>query len=168
MEAVGESCQYLTFTLEEEVFALQITRVREVLDFSELTKVPQTPTYMRGVINLRGRVVPVVDMRQKFGMSSTEETVNTCIIIVEIEVEGEMTVLGALVDSVQEVIEIHSSQVEPPPRLSMRLNAEFIRGFGKQGDDFIILLNINKVFSASDLMAVEGAGSAPEAGQASL
>ncbi len=101
-----ETTQYLTFKLEEEIFALDISKVREVLDFTAITKVPRTPEFMRGVINLRGNVVPVVDMRLKFGMTKTENTVNTCIIIVEINLDGETTVLGALADAVQEVIEL--------------------------------------------------------------
>src|SRR5512136_496350 len=101
-----ESMQFLTFKLGEEIFALDITKVREVLDFTSVTKVPRTPEFMRGVINLRGSVVPVVDLRLKFGMSRTENTVNTCIIIVEVTVDGEMIVLGALADSVQEVLDL--------------------------------------------------------------
>ncbi len=96
VSSITETSQYLTFKLEDEVFALDISKVREVLDFTVVAKVPQTPDFMLGVINLRGRVVPVVDMRLKFGMSATEATVNTCIIIVEIEIDGEITVLGAL------------------------------------------------------------------------
>ena len=97
--------QYLTFKLDDEVFGLAIGKVREVLDFTSVTRVPRTPEYMRGVINLRGSVVPVVDLHMKFGLAQTEKTVNTCIIIVEIEMEGEITILGALADSVQEVVE---------------------------------------------------------------
>ena len=98
--------QYLTFKLEEEVFALDIGKVREVLDYTTVTKVPRTPEFMCGVINLRGAVVPVVDLRLKFGMATAEATVNTCIIIVEVAVEGEKTVIGAMADSVQEVIDL--------------------------------------------------------------
>ena len=103
---IGESTQYLTFTLDEELFALDIAKVREVLDYTSITKVPQTPDFMRGVINLRGSVVPVVDMRSKFNMPVAETTVNTCIIIVEVDIDGEGTVLGAMADSVQEVLEL--------------------------------------------------------------
>ncbi len=112
---ITETTQYLTFKLDEEIFALDIGKVREVLDFTTVTKVPQTPDFMRGVINLRGSVVPVVDMRLKFGMSETERTVNTCIIIVEVSLDNETTVLGALSDSVQEVIELEPGQIEPAP-----------------------------------------------------
>ena len=103
MENTMETNQYLTFKLDGEIFALGIDKVREVLDFVSVTKVPQTPAFMRGVINLRGNVVPVVDMRLKFGMEKTEKTVNTCIIIAEITMDGDTTILGALADSVQEV-----------------------------------------------------------------
>jgi len=103
---IAETTQFLTFKLGEEVFALDITKVREVLDFTTVTKVPRTPEFMRGVINLRGSVVPVVDLRLKFGMSRTENTVNTCVIIAEVAVDGERMVLGALPDSVQEVLDL--------------------------------------------------------------
>ena len=153
----NENHQYLTFKLDEEVFALGIDKVREVLDYTSVTKVPQTPDFMRGVINLRGSVVPVVDMRLKFGMAKTEKTVNTCIIIVEINLEGETTVLGALADSVQEVLDLEPQQIEPAPKIGTKLRTEFIRGMGKRGEQFIIILDIDKVFSGEELSAVQGA-----------
>jgi purine-binding chemotaxis protein CheW len=122
-----------------------------VLDFTEVTKIPQTPDFMLGVINLRGSVVPVVDMRIKFGMTATRATVNTCIIIVEIELDGESAVLGALADSVQEVLELGPDQIEPPPRIGSRLKIQFMKGMGHQGAQFIIILDIDKVFSAEEL-----------------
>ena len=157
-EAGGsDNQQYLTFKLDEEIFALGIDKVREVLDYTSVTKVPQTPDFMRGVINLRGSVVPVVDMRLKFGMAKTEKTVNTCIIIVEINLEGETTVLGALADSVQEVLDLEPQQIEPAPKIGTKLRTEFIRGMGKRGEQFIIILDIDKVFSGEELSAVQGA-----------
>jgi len=155
---VMETTQYLTFKLEGEIFALDISKVREVLDFTAITKVPRTPEFMRGVINLRGNVVPVVDMRLKFGMTKTENTVNTCIIIVEIHLDGETTVLGALADAVQEVIELGSGQIEPAPKIGTRLKTDFIQGMGKQGEGFIIILDIDRVFSADELSLVQEAG----------
>ena len=149
--AGDENTQYLTFKLDDEIFALGIDKVREVLDYTSVTKVPQTPDFMRGVINLRGSVVPVVDMRLKFGMAKTEKTVNTCIIIVEINLEGETTVLGALADSVQEVLDLEPNQIEPAPKIGTKLRNEFIRGMGKRGEQFIIILNIDKVFSGEEL-----------------
>lgn len=150
--------QYLTFMLDDEVFALEISKVREVLDFSDVTKVPQTPDFMRGVINLRGSVVPVVDMRLKFGMGSAETTVNTCIIIVEVIMDGEASVLGALVDSVQEVLDMEPDQIEPPPRIGTKLNTEFIRGMGKHNEHFVIILDIDKVFSADEICLLQATG----------
>jgi purine-binding chemotaxis protein CheW len=154
VSSITETSQYLTFKLEEEVFALDIGKVREVLDFTAVTKVPQTPDFMLGVINLRGSVVPVVDMRLKFGMTRTETTVNTCFIIVEIAIDGETTVLGALVDSVQEVMDLDPDQIEPPPRIGTRLKTRFIKGMGKRDNQFIIILDIDKVFSADELAMV--------------
>ena len=155
--AVMEPAQYLTFTLAEEVFALDIGKVREVLDYTTVTRVPRTPEFMCGVINLRGNVVPVVDMRRKFGMTATERGVNTCIIIVEVAVDDETTVLGAMADSVQEVLDLEPDQIEPAPRIGTRLNVEFIRGMGKHGEGFVMILNIDKVFSVDELAACEAA-----------
>ena len=152
-----ETTQYLTYKLGAEVFALDISKVREVLDFTTVTKVPRTPEFMRGVINLRGSVVPVVDLRLKFGMSATEKTVNTCVIIVEVTVDGETTVLGALADSVQEVIDLGQGQIEPAPRIGTKLNTDFIKGMGKQDERFIIILDIDKVFSVDELSLVQAA-----------
>jgi purine-binding chemotaxis protein CheW len=150
-----ETNQYLAFNLDSEIFAFDISKVREVLEFDKVTKVPQTPDMMKGVINLRGSVVPVVDLRIKFGMGETEKTVNTVIIIIEIELDGTSTMIGALVDSVQEVIDLDSEHIEPPPKIGTKLNTEFIRGMGKQGDQFMIILDIEKVFSSEELDFVQ-------------
>lgn len=147
--------QYLTFKLGDEIFALDVAKVREILDFTTVTKVPRTPDFMRGVINLRGSVVPVVDMRLKFAMSGTEKTVNTCIVVVEVDLEGETLILGALTDSVQEVIELEPDQVEPAPRIGTKLRTDFIRGMGKHDGRFIIILDIDKVFSSDELSTVQ-------------
>ena len=149
--------QYLTFKLDDEVFGLAIGKVREVLDFTTVTRVPRTPEYMRGVINLRGSVVPVVDLHMKFGLAQTEKTVNTCIIIVEINIEGEVTILGALADSVQEVVELEPDQIEAAPKIGTKLNTEFIKGMGKREEQFVILLDIDKVFSHDELSQVQRA-----------
>ncbi len=146
-----ETTQYLTFKLDDEVFALDITKVREVLDFTTVTKVPRTPEFMRGVINLRGSVVPVVDLRLKFAMSKTEKTVNTCVIIAEVTVDNETTVLGVLADSVQEVMDLEPDHIEPAAQIGNARYTEFIKGMGKHNERFIIILDIDKVFSAEDL-----------------
>ena len=154
-DALEQMNQYLTFKLDEEAFALEIAKVREVLDFTDITKVPQTPIFMRGVINLRGSVVPVVDMRVKFSMGGAEATVNTCIIITEVTVDGEASVLGALVDSVEEVLELDPDQIEPPPRIGTKLDTEFIRGMGKHNEEFIIILDVDRVFSADEISLIQ-------------
>jgi purine-binding chemotaxis protein CheW len=153
-EKINEIRQYLTFKLSEEIFGVDVAQVREILDYIKITKVPQTPDFMCGVINLRGNVVPVVDMRLKFGLEKTETTVNTCIIVVEVNLDGENTILGALVDSVQEVFELGPSEIEPAPRIGTKLKTDFIKGMGKKEDKFIILLEIDKVFSSEELMMV--------------
>ncbi|MBJ6750602.1 chemotaxis protein CheW [Geomonas anaerohicana] len=155
VETITETTQYLTFKLEDELFALDIGKVREVLDFTSITKVPQTPDYMRGVINLRGSVVPVVDLRLKFGMAMAEQTVNTCVIIVEVELEGEKVVMGAMADAVQEVMDLEPDQIEPPPRIGTKLNTDFIKGMGKHNEQFIIILDIDKVFTSGELELVQ-------------
>jgi len=159
--------QYLTFKLDDEVFALDITKVREVLDFTTVTKVPRTPDFMRGVINLRGSVVPVVDLRLKFGMTKTEKTVNTCIIIVEVTVDNETTILGALADSVQEVMDLTPDQIEPAPKIGTRLKTEFIRGMGKRDNRFVIILDIDKIFSTDELAMVQAGQAEAPASEAS-
>jgi purine-binding chemotaxis protein CheW len=165
---INETTQYLTFRLDEEIFALDITKVREVLDYTTVTRVPQTPDFMRGVINLRGSVVPVVDLRLKFGMSATESSVNTCIIITEVQVDSETVVLGALADAVQEVLDLEAGSIAPPPRIGTKLRTEFIKGMGKQNDRFIIILDVDKVFSIDELASVRQDGAAEPASERTL
>ena len=154
----SSSQQYVTFSLGDELFGVEVTRTREILSLTPVTKVPQTPDYLLGVINLRGQVVPVVDMRLKLGMAAGEQTEDTCIIVVEVQVEDESIVVGALADAVREVLEVRSDQIEPPPRLGTRLKTEFITGMGKVDDHFIILLNIDRIFSSDELSIVQDAG----------
>ncbi len=170
-----ETMQYLTFKLDAELFALEIAKVREVLDVTAITRVPRMPEFMLGVINLRGSVAPVVDLRLRFGMPAVEKTVNSCIIITEVMVDDEAQILGALVDSVQEVIDLGPADLEPAPKMGTRLNTEFISGMGKHKDKFIIILDIDRLFSASELSMAppaepqmeeepaRGAGLGPEA-----
>jgi purine-binding chemotaxis protein CheW len=149
--------QYLTFKLGEEVFATDVAQVREVLDFTSITKIPRTPEFMSGVINLRGNVVPVVDLRLCFEMSKTEKTVNTCIIVVEVLLDGESTVIGALADSVEEVVDLEPDQIQPAPRIGTQVRTDFIKGMGKRDSQFIMILDIDRVFSTEDLSAVRSA-----------
>ncbi len=150
--------QYLTFRLADEVFAVEVGRVREILDYTPVTKVPRTPGFMRGVINVRGSVVPVLDLRLKFGMEKTEQSVDTCIIVLEVTFEEEVITLGALADSVQEVIELEPGLIEPAPRLGGLIRTEFIKGMGKRENAFIMILDIDKVFSLDELEALQGPG----------
>lgn len=148
------SAQYLTFNLDGEAFATEIAKVREVLEYAQITPVPRSPEYMLGVINLRGNVVPIVDLRLQFDMETAEVDVNTCIIIIEIEIEGTATVLGVLADQVQEVIELRPEQLELVPSLGTRVKNEFIHAMGKIDDRFIIVLDMQHVFSAIQLEKV--------------
>ncbi len=154
ISSITETTQYLSFKLGEEIFAVDVAKVREILDVTAITKVPQTPDFMRGVINLRGSVVPVMDMRLKFGMPPTERTVNTCIIVMEVTQEGETMVLGSLADSVQEVLDLDPDQIEAAPRIGTRLRSDFIKGMGKHNDRFIIILEIDRIFSVGELEVV--------------
>ena len=161
VSTITETVQYLTFKLADEIFALDVAKVREILEYTSITKVPQTPEFMRGVINLRGSVVPVIDMRLKFGMEATEQTINTCIIVVEVTLEGDTTILGALADSVQEVVEMEPESIEPAPHIGTRLNTEFIKGMGKHEEHFVMILDIDRVFSEQEMAALQ-AGSGQE------
>ncbi|HET7506714.1 MAG TPA: chemotaxis protein CheW [Kofleriaceae bacterium] len=148
MTTIHHATSYLTFKLGDELFAIDVARVREVLDLSEITRVPTAPPYMRGVVNVRGSAVPVVDLRLKFGLPSTPDTVHTRIVVLELELDGELTVVGGLADSVHEVLEIDPDQIREPPRIAMRWRADMIHGLGRKGDQFIIVLDIARVFAA--------------------
>ena len=152
---ITETTQYLTFKLDEEVFALDVAKVREILEYTTVTKVPRTPDFMRGVINLRGSVVPVIDLRLKFGMSVTQQTVNTCIIVTEVQMEDEVIILGALADSVQEVVEMEPAQIEAAPHIGTGLNTDFIKGMGKLDGNFIMILDMDRIFSNEELESVQ-------------
>ncbi|MEX2442831.1 MAG: chemotaxis protein CheW [Alkalispirochaeta sp.] len=149
-----DSNQYLTFTLVEEQYAVEVYDVKEVLEYTSVTRVPRTQDFMRGVINLRGSVVPVIDLRLKFGMGETEKTIDTSIIVMEVEIGGEKVTVGTLADSVQEVINLDDSQIEPAPQIGTRINTDFIRGIGKQDEHFIIILDIDRIFSEEELTTV--------------
>jgi purine-binding chemotaxis protein CheW len=154
---ITDTRQYLTFKLGDEVFATDVAKVREVLDFTNITKIPRTPDFMSGVINLRGNVVPVVDLRLCFEMSKTEKTVNTCIVVVEMLVDGESNVIGALADSVEEVIDLEPDQIQPPPRIGTKIRTDFIKGMGKRDAQLIMILDIDRVFSVEELATFRAA-----------
>ncbi len=159
---INETRQYMTFKLGDELFAIDVARVREVLEVPPITKVPTAPEYMRGVVNVRGQATPVVDLRLRFGLLQESDTVHTRIIVMELELDGEPTVLGGVADSVHEVIELDAGNITAPPRIAMRWRTDFIQGMGKRGDDFIIILDVNAVFSSEELALVQAV--APEVG----
>ena len=158
---ITEARQYMTFKLGDELFAIDVAQVREVLEVSQITKVPTAPRYMRGVLNVRGQATPVVDLRLRFGLPEGIDTVHTRIIVMELQLDGEATVLGGIADSVHEVIELDPANINPPPRIAMRWRTDFIQGMGKRGDDFIIILDVNAVFSSEELALVRNV--APQA-----
>jgi purine-binding chemotaxis protein CheW len=150
---ITDTRQYLTFRLGAEIFALEVAQVREVLDLTSITHIPRTPELMTGVINLRGSVVPVVDLRQCLEMSKTVTTRNTRIVVVEVALDGEPTIIGALTDSVEEVIDFDPSQIQPAPRIGSQICVDFIKGMGKRDNDFIMILDVDRVFSSDDVKA---------------
>jgi len=146
---------YLSFYLGEEEFATHVNKVLNILEMTEITEVPKSPDYMKGVINLRGAVLPVIDTRVKFGMTPTEYTTNTCIVVMEVEMEGDTVQVGALVDSVQAVLELEDSQIQPPPSIGSKYKSEFIYGMAKNNEKFIMLLNMEKIFSSDDIISLK-------------
>jgi len=149
--------QYLTFALGGEMFAVGILNVKEIIEYGNLTEIPMMPAFIRGVINLRGSVVPVVDLRLCFEMSKTEKTLNTCIVVMEMLIEGEATIIGALADSVEEVIDLEPEHIQPAPKMGTQIRTEFIKGMGTRDAQFIMILDIDRVFSAEELSAVRTA-----------
>lgn len=141
---------YLTFRLAEELFATNVNKVLEILEIPKITKVPHSPVFMRGVINLRGSVLPVIDARAKFGMNETQDTVNSCIMVLEVNTQDQTITIGAVVDSVQEVMEINSVDIQPAPSIGLRYRSEFIDGMVKSNEGFIMMLDLAKVLSTED------------------
>ena len=146
---------YLTFKLGQETFAANVGKVLNILEMTKITEVPKAPDYMKGVINLRGTVLPVIDTKVKFGLGETEFTDNTCIVVMEIDMDGDTIHVGALVDSVQEVLEIEDDQIQPPPSIGSKYRSEFIEGMAKYNEEFIMILNMDKVFSLDELAALQ-------------
>jgi len=148
--------QVLTFRLGRECFGIDVLKVREILDFTDVTQVPQTPADMLGVINLRGSVVPVFDLRTRFGFAETAAAHERCIVVLEVTVDEAQVVVGILGDKVEEVADLSVDRIEPPPSLGNRLRTDFIAGMGKKADDsFIILLDIDRIFSDTELNLVQ-------------
>lgn len=150
--AAKASGQYLTFRLGEEIFAFDVLRINEVLEVTQITRIPGASDAMVGVINLRGSVVPVVDLRKKLNLPPKEHSIDTAIIIIDTEYSEDKVTLGVLVDAAKKVIMLDEKQLEPPPKVGMKLNIDYITAIGKHDDGFIILLNSEKIFSQEELV----------------
>ncbi len=154
VELAEDVGQYLTFRLSDEMFGIGIMCIKEIIEYGQITEVPMMPQFVRGVINLRGRVVPVIDLKARFGREATDIGKRTCIVIVEIDVQGDSQDIGVVVDAVSEVLAIADGDIEQAPTFGAHLRPDFISGMGKRDDAFVILLNIDKVLSMEELAAV--------------
>lgn len=150
---IKDTGQYLTFRLGDEIFAFNVLKINEVMELSQITRIPGSNDVMIGVINLRGSVVPVVDLRKKLNMTEKEYTIDTSIIIIDAEYGDEKVTLGVLVDAAKKVIMLDKTQLEPPPKVGMNLNIDYITAIGKHDNSFIILLDSDKIFSEEELVA---------------
>ena len=152
-----ELSQYLTFYLGGEEYAVGILRVKEILAYDTLTRVPDTPGFIRGVMNLRGSVVPVVDLAVRFGLGDTTLTKSTCVVILEVELDGEITVVGVMADAVSQVVELADDQIEPPPALGTTIRVEYLKGLGASGRKFVMILDVDRILSKGELEAAASA-----------
>ena len=170
-----EQSQYLTFLVAGEEYAVGILQAKEIIQYDTVTRVPKTPAWVRGVINLRGGVVPVVDLAARFGLGKTQPGRETCIVITELDLDGGQMLLGVLADSVSRVIDLRPEEIDPPPAFGTQVQVDYLQGLGKVEGRFVLLLDIEKVLSAEDLMADEteatsagGGEGAPVAGAPGL
>jgi purine-binding chemotaxis protein CheW len=157
-EAGVQGRQYLTFTVTGVSFGIAISSIKEIIEYRTPTEVPKMLGYMRGLINMRGRVVPVIDLAVRFGRSKVEPTRRTCIVILDMQQKQEQHDIGVVADAVSAVVEIADADVEPAPSFGSHLRTDFISGMGKIGDEFVILLDIDKVLSVEELTTLEGEG----------
>lgn len=155
----GMVSQYLIFSLGGELFAVGTLRVREIIEYGNITSVPMMPAFIRGVINLRGAVVPVIDLNARFGRARTETSRRTCIVILEVQSDEQTHVLGIIVDAVSAVRQIDSTHIEPPPSFGTRIRADFIDGMAKVNGQFVILLDLGKVLSVDEISMLSGMAS---------
>ncbi|MEM9829135.1 MAG: chemotaxis protein CheW [Bacteroidota bacterium] len=158
--SVITSQSYLTFKLDNEIFGSSVNRVLEIIEVPKITRVPQAPEFMRGVINLRGRVLPVIDTRIKFGMPGIEDTVDTCIVVLNVEVDNQEIVLGALVDAIQAVLDIEDQEIQDPPAFQSGYQSDLMTGMVKRDDNFILMLDMDKVFNSQEITMLKESDSA--------
>lgn len=150
---------YLSFRLSKEYYAASVSYVHNIMEYTDITSVPDMPKYMLGIINLRGQVLPVVDMRVKFGIPNLEITTNTCILVMEVSIGQEQVLVGAVVDGVSEVIEIEDQELKAPPSLGSKSKNEYITGVYHDEEKFILIMDMNKVFSESEIIDLQGIAS---------
>ena len=162
-EAMEKESQYLTFLLGGEMYAIGILNIKEIIEYGQVTEVPMMPAFIRGIINLRGRVVPVINLLARFGKPSSEITKRTCIVIIEVGAEDERQDIGMVVDSVSEVLDIPASEIEPAPSFGAKIRSDFISGMGKVGGKFVVMLNVNKVLSVEEMSMLSGVGTPEQA-----
>ncbi len=161
-QAIAEE-QHFTFVLSSEEFALPIQKIKEIISYSELTYVPLVPSFIRGAINLRGTVVPVIDLADKFSMPSSETTRWTCIVIVEVEINAEIVEMGLIVDKVLQVLNISAREIKAVPDFGTKIRTDFMRGMGKVGEKFIIILDIDRILSIEEIAAISSTRHGDEA-----
>lgn len=165
--AIQDQNQYLAFLLADEEFAVRILKAREIIEYGAVTKVPGAPPAVRGVINLRGSVVPVVDLALKFGLPEKEVTKRTCVVIVEVENGGERATMGVIVDAISQVVELPPQQIEPAPDFGTRVKLEYLLGMGRSGQKFVMILDLDRALSPSELSSVAAIlDQAPASGEA--
>ena len=168
MEAMADSglTQHLTFVLADEEYAVGVLQVREIIEYDTVTRVPSTPPWIRGVINLRGGVVPVVDLAIKLGLAERPVTGRTCIVVVEVEIDGKPALMGVIADAVSQVVDIGPDEVEPPPAFGTRIRVDYLKGMGRAGKKFVLMLDIGRVLTADELLAATEIGDATGAEEA--
>ncbi|MDQ3000947.1 MAG: chemotaxis protein CheW [Fibrobacterota bacterium] len=147
--------KYLTFNLGKEVYGIEILKVQEIIGLMPVTRVPRTPAFVRGVVNLRGKVIPVIDLRLKFGLESKEDTERTCIIVVQVALNGGSVIMGLIVDEVSEVLNVLADQIEASPSFGSKVDTDFILGMGKVAQKVVMLLDVDKVLASDELATVQ-------------
>lgn len=162
-DRADDAQQYLTFSLAGEMYAVAILNVKEIIEYGTLTEIPMMPGFIRGVINLRGAVVPVIDLAARFGGKQTEISRRTCIVIVELAENDARQDVGIVVDAVSEVLEIPPAEIEPPPAFGARIRTDFIAGMGKVAGKFVIILDVRRVLSVDEMAALANIGQSGEA-----
>lgn len=155
VDEIKDLQSFLSFKLDKEVFAVNVSKVIEILEVPRITKIPKSPAYMRGVVNLRGTVLPVVDARLKLGLQKVTDTISTCIIVFNIQLEQETLMVGALVDAVQEVFEMDETELKPAPSIGGKYKTEFIRGMARKEDDFVMVLEVDKIFATEEIINLQ-------------